>query len=110
MADTHSIQTIVAATDFSADAAAAVDWAAQVARERSARLFLVHAATIITPVAPEFISLNEASFGELRAQAGEELDGLAAPWRRRGSPWIGSSPMGPRPRRSSTSPRSAART
>ena len=78
MPNTRSIQMIVAATDFSADAAAAVDWAAQVAREHSAQLVLVHAATITTPVAPEFISLHEASFGELRAHAGETLDGLAA--------------------------------
>ena len=78
MALSRPIQTIVAATDFSADAATAVDWAAQVARERSARLVLVHAAMVATPVGPEFIPLPEPLYAGLRAQAREELDGIAA--------------------------------
>ena len=78
MANPISIQTIVAATDFSADAAAAVDWAAQFARERSARLVLVHAAMLVTPVAPEFIPLSGPLYVELRAQARDALDRLAA--------------------------------
>src|SRR5262245_46239631 len=73
----RAVQTVVAATDFSSDAAAAVDWAAQVAREQSARLVLVHAVMVATPAGLEFIPLHERFFAELRAQAREELDRLA---------------------------------
>ena len=58
MALPSTVETILVATDFSDDAAAALDWAATVARERGARIVLAHAATVATPAAPEFIPLD----------------------------------------------------
>jgi nucleotide-binding universal stress UspA family protein len=78
MANSRSIRTIVAASDFSTDAGAAVEWAAEIAREHAARLVLVHAAMVATPMVPEFIPLHETFYADLRAQARDELDRLAA--------------------------------
>jgi nucleotide-binding universal stress UspA family protein len=72
------LQTILVPTDFSEDASAAVGWAAEVARERSARLLLVHAALVATPMGQEFIPLHERFYADLRAQAKEQLVGLAS--------------------------------
>lgn len=59
MAQQPEIATIVAATDFSATAQGAVDWAAQLARTHGARVVLVHA--LLPPLsptaAPEFVPL-----------------------------------------------------
>jgi nucleotide-binding universal stress UspA family protein len=78
------LRTIVVATDFSADAAAALDWAARVAREHSAKIVLVHAATVVAPVGLEFVPLDERVYAEIRAQARSQLALLASGLRQSG--------------------------
>lgn len=86
MALPSTVETILVATDFSEDAAAALDWAATVARERGARIVLAHSAMITAPAAPEFIRLDGRFYGEMRAIAKKRLDDLAEGFRKAGLP------------------------
>lgn len=72
-----ALRTIVVATDFSPDAEAAVAWARELALEHGARLVLVHAVVVTTPVAPEYVPLAEEVYAEARAKAGEKLEAVA---------------------------------
>jgi nucleotide-binding universal stress UspA family protein len=71
------LQTILVATDFSQDAAAALGWAAKVARVHSAKIVLVHAAAVVAPIGLEFVPLDERVHAEVREQARRELALLA---------------------------------
>jgi nucleotide-binding universal stress UspA family protein len=85
MTTTHpTVKTIIVATDFSEDAAAALDWAAAVARERGARIVLTHAVMIATPAAPEFVPLDGLFYAELHDLAKSRLEALAAKLRETG--------------------------
>lgn len=74
---TSGLRTIVVATDFSATAAAALAWAAEVAREHGARLVVAHAAAT-APSAPEYVQLPGSAYDEIRAAARGQLDALIA--------------------------------
>lgn len=84
MASAKPLKTIVVATDFSADAGAALDWATAAAHERGARIVLVHAVAVAMPAAPEFVPLEEGYYEALRASAEHELARLAESVRGRG--------------------------
>jgi nucleotide-binding universal stress UspA family protein len=77
-------RTIVVATDFSDNAAAAVAHAGEIARQHGARLVLVHAVAAMTPAAPEFIPVPPAFYEELRERARAELEKEVASLRRTG--------------------------
>lgn len=80
------VGTVVVATDFSPAAAAAVDYAGDLARHFEARLVLVHAYAIDLPVATPAMSggyvLPDGFYQELARQArtrvDDEVDRLAA--------------------------------
>lgn len=77
-------RTIVIATDFSDNAAAAVAHAGEIARQHGARIVLVHAVASLTPAAPEFIPVPPAFYDELRQRAQAELEKEVASLRREG--------------------------
>ena len=60
--DPSKIKTILAATDFSATADVALDWALALARQHQARLCLVHALTLPAPL-PDYIPTG-TDFGQ----------------------------------------------
>lgn len=69
---------ILIATDFSATAGVALDWAAELARQRGARLELVHAITL-PPSMPEFTPATGPDFSlALQEAARARLDEVAA--------------------------------
>ena len=78
------LRTILVATDFSHDAAAALGWAGKVARMHSAKIVLVHAAPVIAPAGLEFVPLDGRVYAETRVQARSELELLATGLRRTG--------------------------
>lgn len=78
MSNATSKPTIVVATDFSTDASCALEWAIEVARQRGARIVLVHAFTANVVPAPEFVPLPPSYHEELHGQARERLEAEAA--------------------------------
>jgi len=64
------VPAILAATDFSATAAVALEWAAELARQQGARLELIHAVTI-PPSMPGYFPPNSLDFSEELRQAAE---------------------------------------
>src|SRR5947209_20587499 len=64
------VPAILAATDFSATAAVALEWAAELARQQGARLELIHAVTI-PPSMPGYFPPNSLDFSEEPRQAAE---------------------------------------
>jgi nucleotide-binding universal stress UspA family protein len=75
---------VLAATDFSATAASALDWAVELARQQGARLELIHAITI-PPSMPGYIPPASLDFSEeLRQAAESRLADAAASLKGRG--------------------------
>jgi nucleotide-binding universal stress UspA family protein len=75
---------ILVGTDFSENAAVAVDWAIELARQQGARLELVHAVTI-PPSTPELLTTPGPGFGqEIQDAARDRLAQAAAALRERG--------------------------
>lgn len=72
---TISIRNVLVATDFSEPARVGVEWAARVARDRGARLHVVHVVTPPMPVA-DFTTPPITLDRELRDAAGKRLDAL----------------------------------
>jgi nucleotide-binding universal stress UspA family protein len=76
---TPTLRTLVAATDFSETASAALDWAAEIARPHGVRIELVHALTLpapptdLIPPGPAFEEEVERGARERLEQAAEEL-------------------------------------
>lgn len=79
-----ALGTIVVATDFSASAATAVAWAAELARQHGAALVLVHAILPATPPMPEFVTLPPQLYDEIQASARRLLEQEADELRRTG--------------------------
>lgn len=69
-----SVRTIVAATDFSANAGVALAWARALARQHAARLVLVHAYRPEPPAAPEFVAWPPERYDEIRRGLQAALD------------------------------------
>jgi nucleotide-binding universal stress UspA family protein len=84
MHDRPPLDTILVATDFSPDSHAAIDWATSLARAHRAKLVLAHSVMTATPPAPEFVSLDPPFREQLRADASERLDAIAAGLRANG--------------------------
>jgi nucleotide-binding universal stress UspA family protein len=78
-----SLRTILAATDFSETAAAALDWAAEVARPHGARIELVHALTLPAPPT-DLIPPGPGFEEEVERGARERLEATAAELRQHG--------------------------
>lgn len=74
---TGTIDSVLVATDFSEPAAVGVEWAARVARDRGARLHVVHVVSPPMPVA-DFTTPPLTLDRELRDAAGQRLDALLA--------------------------------
>lgn len=72
------ISTVVAATDFSEDAACASAWAKELARQHGARLVLAHSFVADTVPAPEFVPLPPQYYEEIHGEARRQLDAAAA--------------------------------
>ena len=68
-------RTIVVATDFSEDAAAALIWAKQLARRHHARIVLVHSLVAEALPAPEFVPLLPQHYEEIHRDARHWLEG-----------------------------------
>ncbi len=82
-ADTAAV--VLAATDFSETAAAAVDWAVELAAQQKARVELVHAVTV-PPSIPGYIPTTDLDFeADLRRGAEVRLAETAAALRQRGT-------------------------
>lgn len=79
MADASSVkQTFVVATDFSDDAACAVGWAKEIARQHGARVALVHAFVADALPAPEFVPLPPQYYEQIHGEAMQRLEAEAA--------------------------------
>lgn len=72
------IATIVAATDFSADAACAAAWAGELARQHGARLVLTHAFVADAVPAPEFVPLPPQYYEEIHGEVRRQLEAEAS--------------------------------
>lgn len=72
---TITIRNVLVATDFSEPARVGVEWAARVARDRAARLHVVHVVSPPMPVA-DFTTPPITLDRELRDAAGKRLDAL----------------------------------
>jgi nucleotide-binding universal stress UspA family protein len=82
--DTTPSPVILAATDFSATASSAIDWAVELAKSQGARLELVHAVTI-PPSVPGYIPASNLDFsGAVREAAEGRLAEAAAALREKG--------------------------
>ena len=77
-------QTFVVATDFSDDAACAVGWAREIARQHGARVALVHAFVADALPAPEFVPLPPQYYEQIHAEAMQRLEAEAATLREAG--------------------------
>jgi len=76
---------ILAATDFSPTAAAALDWAVELARQQGARVELVHAVTMPLSM-PGYVPTTSLDFeAEVRGAAEARLAETAAGWREKGT-------------------------
>jgi nucleotide-binding universal stress UspA family protein len=80
---TSAIRTVVAATDFSETAAAALDWAVEVARPHGARVVLVHVLALPAPPT-DLISPRPDLERHLEDAARTKLDEAAVALRERG--------------------------
>jgi len=80
------LKSVLVATDFSESADGAVDWAAELARQHGAHLFLIHAAMPPMPAmaAPEFVPLPPAAYEADRERVQIELNARAAALREKG--------------------------
>ena len=79
MGDASSVkQTFVVATDFSDDAACAVGWAREIARQHGARVALVHAFVADALPAPEFVPLPPQYYEQIHGEAMQRLEAEAA--------------------------------
>jgi nucleotide-binding universal stress UspA family protein len=78
------LQTIVVATDFSANAAVAQAWAAELARAHGASIVLVHAMLPDAPPLPEVVALPPQYFEEMRSGAQRLLDAAVTTLRESG--------------------------
>lgn len=79
MGDAASVkQTFVVATDFSDDAACAVGWATEIARQHGARIALVHALVADALPAPEFVPLPPQYYEQIHGEAMQRLEAQAA--------------------------------
>jgi nucleotide-binding universal stress UspA family protein len=72
---TVTIRNVLVATDFSEPARVGIEWAARVARDRAARLHVVHVVSPPMPVA-DFTTPPITLDRELRDAAGQRLDAL----------------------------------
>jgi nucleotide-binding universal stress UspA family protein len=94
--DLAQVSRILVGTDFSPTAAAAVEWAVELARPQGARVELVHAVTV-PPVLLEYVGSGAIAPGpvfdeEVRGAARERLEREAAAWRGMGievNTWMG---------------------
>lgn len=77
-------QTFVVATDFSDDAACAVGWAREIARQHGARVALVHAFVADALPAPEFVPLPPQYYEQIHAEGMQRLEAEAATLRAAG--------------------------
>jgi len=84
MSTENGPRTIVVATDFSEDAAAAICWAKEIARQHGARIVLVHAFVSEALPAPEFVALPPQYYAEIHGDASRRLEGEAAGLRSNG--------------------------
>jgi nucleotide-binding universal stress UspA family protein len=82
-AGTPAVRTVLAATDFSETAAAALDWAVEVARPHGARVVLVHALALPAPPS-DLVSPRPDLEQELEAAARARLDQAAGDLRAKG--------------------------
>jgi len=71
-------QTFVVATDFSDDAACAIGWATEIARQHGARVALVHAFVADAVPAPEFVPLPPQYYDQIHGDALARLEAEAA--------------------------------
>lgn len=78
MSNPNGLRTIVAATDFSDDAACAAAWAKEIARQHGARIVLIHAFVAEAVPAPEFVPLPPQYYEEIHGEARHRLDAEAA--------------------------------
>jgi nucleotide-binding universal stress UspA family protein len=83
MAATETRATILMATDFSETAAAALDWAVEIARGRGARILLLHALRPSTPL-PGFLAPGVELYDRLQDAANARLEETAAALSERG--------------------------
>jgi nucleotide-binding universal stress UspA family protein len=67
-------RTIVVATDFSEDAAAALGWAKEIARQHHSRIVLVHCLVVGALPAPEFVPLPAQYHDEIHRDARRRLE------------------------------------
>jgi nucleotide-binding universal stress UspA family protein len=74
-------QTFVVATDFSEDAACAVGWASEIARQHGARVALVHAFVADALPAPEFVPLPPQYYEQIHGEAMQRLEAQATTMR-----------------------------
>jgi nucleotide-binding universal stress UspA family protein len=86
MAERRRLERILVATDFSASAEGAIDWAVEVARPHGARLLLVHALPSPDVVSAEGIELPAAVYEADRKRSEEELAERARKLRDAGTP------------------------
>jgi nucleotide-binding universal stress UspA family protein len=70
--------TLVVATDFSDDAACAIGWATEIARQHEARVALVHAFAADAMPAPEYVPLPPQYYEQIHGEAKERLAAEAA--------------------------------
>jgi nucleotide-binding universal stress UspA family protein len=79
-----SVPVVLAATDFSQTAAAALDWAVELARQQGARVELVHAVTV-PPSMPGYVPTAGLDFeADVRRGAEQRLAETAAALREKG--------------------------
>lgn len=77
-------KTILLATDFSDNAAAATSWGVRLAAEFGSRLVVVHALQLAPPPAPEFVALPAEYYEAIEASARIRLEDEAAAIREHG--------------------------
>ncbi len=79
-----TVPVVLAATDFSATATAALDWAVELARQQGARVELVHAVTL-PPSMPGYVPTGGLDFeADVRRAAEQRLKETAAGLREKG--------------------------
>ena len=77
MSHETALRTIVVATDFSEDAAAALGWEKEIARQHHAHIVLVHALVSEVLPAPEFVPLPPQYYEEIHGDAKRRLEAAA---------------------------------
>lgn len=91
------VRTLLVTTDFSATAAAGVDWAMEIARSSGARIVVVHAlAPPIPPaVSPDFIALPPDFHEQYRQEAVRKLEAVVERVRAQGLEAVADLEVGP---------------